>query len=572
MFAIAAALPFAVISLVVGAAILLTRRAWTRHPFLAPAYGLAVVGLIAQLIWIAYWILPIVGAILSVGVVITSIVFLVYSRFWQEWRIWLPLTLAAAGVLLFTIGFSFLWGGATDPFTTLAARFRGMPPDNVIQYLFADRLWKGESTTALIGDWNGSDRPPLQSGLLLLVRPFEVPFGAGSGAEVYSELNLRFGAFASITSQLLWVPGVFALVRALRFSPRIALLAVAFVSVIPVAITNTSFTWPKMMSAGLAIAGIAILTNSILEKQHLPAIPLTVAAVLAILAILSHGGAALALPIFVVLAIIIVRNAGVQQSARAGVIAVAAVLFTYLPWIIYGKFADPSYDRLLKWHFAGYIPPDESSFTDRLMQAYSSTPLADLIAARVSNLQRVFDVSFAARLTSEGVSNSREQDFYSTFPSIGLAAVLLVGFTAAYIALRISRRSLSARARISAVLLLSALLSVVIWSLVMFSPDSAIVHQGSYIWLLLFASIPFAWLAGKRPLIAIAVAAIQAAYALAIYAAPAKDLPAVFSPTATIVAIAGALLVCGALTLTIARKTRHEVALRTRRASRTRSA
>ncbi|WP_225852883.1 hypothetical protein, partial [Haemophilus parainfluenzae] len=43
-----------------------------------------------------------------------------------------------------------------------------LPPDNILPYLFAERLYHGIDPRPLLGEWQSSDRPPLQAGLLLL--------------------------------------------------------------------------------------------------------------------------------------------------------------------------------------------------------------------------------------------------------------------------------------------------------------------------------------------------------------------------------------------------------------------
>lgn len=540
MFVVTAIVPLLILILVGVASAVICRRWWVATPWLSLVFAVLGIGLVAHVIWIAYWLLPIIGVALSISIIVASIVAVVL-RFRFDWRSWAPFGLLFVSVAAVAFGFAFLWGGVADPFTTIANRIRIMPPDNVIQYLFADRLWKHQSTHLLIGDWNGSDRPPLQSGVLLLIRPVETLFGLSPSADNSDSLNLKFGIAGSIASQLLWIPAVYALVRSLGFQARVALVTVAFAAALPLSILNTVYTWPKMLSAAFAIAGLALLLHAIRSLSTAAAFPIGVATVLETFAILSHGGAAFALPVFVVLDIILLRRCSPRRAISAVAGAAIAVSVIYLPWIAYGKFADPSHDRLLKWHLAGHIPPDYSTFLYRFVQAYASTPVRELIAARVSNIQRVLDVSFIARLGKDGIAASREQDFFSTPWAIGLGSILLVGFLCTAVGLRVRRVKLTERGRTSVIVLIASLASMFAWSLILFLPDAALVHQGSYIWLLIFAAIPFAWLVEKRPGLAFVVFLVQLTYAVVAYAGPIAGHPAHVSVAALALTITGAI-------------------------------
>ena len=542
MFAVITALAFAIVLVVAGASAMLLERFWLGRGYLAIAYALLGLGLIAQVIWIAYWLLPAAGVVLSFATLAASVVVLVVKPVWSRWRTWLPLVVLTLALGAVYLGFLFLYGGSDDPFTTAALRFRTMPPDNVIQHLFADRLWKGQPTTLVIGDWNGSDRPPLQSGFLLLVRPFEGLFGVAPAADVYDSTNLRFAFAASVAAQLTWIPATYALVRSLGFHGRVASLSVAFVAFIPLTVLNSVYTWPKLLSAGLAVAGIALLIDAARNATHRPLVPFASAATLAILAILSHGGAALALPIFIAIGFIVLRRYPLRRAGAIAAISAACVLALYAPWLLYGRFADPSHDRLLKWHFAGYIPPDNSSFLSRLIEAYTTTPIVELLSNRVSNLQRVFDFSFASRFGEGGIGVAREADFYATTWSIGLGFMLALGFIVTGVGLRVAKKAIGERARISLVLLLAAMASIVLWAVAMFLPDGAVVHQGSPIWLILLAAVPFAWLAEKRPVIAVIALLVQLAYSAIVYWSPIDGQPSDLSRTALMIVIAGGLL------------------------------
>jgi hypothetical protein len=232
MIAPALILSFLLLGLVAGASAVVSERAWRDRPVLAPVYAVLGLALVAQVIWLVFWVSPWSGITTSVLVVAASVALLVRARVWTTWRAWAPIVALTASTGLFTVGLAFLYGGAGDPLTTFTNRFMGLPSDNALQHLFADRLWRGDDpSTPLLSDWQGSDRPPLQSGLLLLVRPFGLVLGISPGSQVFSSGVLALGMAASLTAQLVWVPAVHAMVRVLGHSRRTASVTVLFCAI-----------------------------------------------------------------------------------------------------------------------------------------------------------------------------------------------------------------------------------------------------------------------------------------------------------------------------------------------------
>jgi len=69
--------------------------------------------------------------------------------------------------------------------------------------------------------------------------------------------------------------------------------------------------------------------------------------------------------------------------------AAAFALMSRPPWITYQRFYEPPGNRLLKWHLAGVIPPDERSFFGENPPVRANRQLgwAGAVRARVANLQ-----------------------------------------------------------------------------------------------------------------------------------------------------------------------------------------
>lgn len=545
MLTVDLALGFLALALIFGAGTLLCRPWWAPRPVTAPAYGLMVVALVAHLTWIAYWAHHVVGLACSALVLVGSIVVVCRARVWRSWRAFAPVLALTAGVGAACIGFTFLWSGADDPFLTAMNRFRGMPVDNYLQHMFADRLWKDESTTAFLAEWNGSDRPPLMSGLLLLARPLGPLLGVPQDADQYHLANMQLAFAMSMLSQLLWVPAVHCLVRCLRFSSRVAGLSVLFCAVTPVVFFNTTFTWPKLLAAALAVAAVALLADAILDDPPARRAPFVAAVVLTVLAFLSHGGVAFTVPVFLVLGIWVLRRIEPRRRLRAVAVAGGVAVLTYLPWQLYGAVADPTTNRLLKWHLAGVIPPTDESLSHVLVDAYAAKSTGELLDDRWANLKIIVEPQLAGRWSSDPgwVGRVREQDFYATGIALGLGALFVIALLVAAAVRVVRRRPLDRTERLSVVTVLACFLSIALWGLLMFIPGSAVVHVGSYAWLLLLLAIPFAHVAHRLPTVAMTAIGLSLLYAQLAYLAPSAALTGpLFSQVALMTLLGGALV------------------------------
>jgi hypothetical protein len=522
LFGAALAVTVLIGAVIAGAAAELCRRFWIATPWLAPAYGLLGLGLAAHVAWILCWWSRTACVVFSVAAVASSVIVLVVTRFWTTWRSWLPLVTLSVSTLAVAVGHGFWWGWLRDPFLTASVRYGALPGDGLLQYKFAYHLWNNLSTVQFYSDWNGSDRPPLQSGVLLLTRPFETALGVSDDVG-FGNLDASYwGLGAGIAAQLLWVPGLYALLRSLRFRPGVAALTIVFVTVLPVVVWNSTFTWPKMMSAGLALGAIAILVTLLLERPANVTGPILVAASLTVLAFLSHGAVAFVVPVPVLLAVLALRRRGVRRFSLTAAAAVVVAGALYLPWLLYGKYADPNHGRLLKWHFAGVIAPDDRKFLPTLVDAYRNASWSDLVNARRANLGRVFDHDLHGRLhPGHGWTAAwRTQDFFSSTFAIGLGTLLFVGWLGYWLLCLARRRPRPRALDVSVLVALSCLACMVVWALVLFLPDGALVHVGTFVWLLVFAAVPFAWAASWSPRLASGILLLQVTYTAVVYRRP----------------------------------------------------
>jgi hypothetical protein len=531
MIAPALILSFLLLAIVIGASAVVSARAWRDRPVLAPVYAVLGLALVAQVIWLVFWASPWLGITTSVLVVVASVGVLVRARPWTTWRAWAPIVALTASTGLFTVGLAFLYGGAGDPLTTFTNRFMGLPSDNSLQHLFADKLWRGgDLSTPLLSDWQGSDRPPLQSGLLLLVRPFGLLLGISPGSQVFSSGVLAMGMAASLTAQLVWVPAVHAMVRVLGHGRRTASVTVLFCAISPVVFVNTMYTWPKLLAGGLGVAAVALLADMILQRRW-SAAAFGSAVALAVLSFLSHGTTAFAVPLFLGLGLAVLRRADVATALRGCLVAASACVFLYLPWALYGKWADPFTGRLMKWHLAGVIAPDDQSFGSALRHAYTSTPVPELLSRRLSNLQTAFVPDPRTRLSfGHGWTlRVRFDDFFHTPWALGWAFLFAVWMVGVYLwsPLRtrrqtrhratVSRGPSWASFEVSTGIVLLSFASIVFWAMVMFLPDATVVHQGSLVWMLTLLALPFAWAWDRHRKLAATALVLTGVYVAVVY-------------------------------------------------------
>lgn len=517
-----------VVLIVATAAVELTHRAWRRTPWLAGAYGLLGVGLASQIAWVLAWVDRSALSVFTWVTLLAASIVLVRARSWRRLGEAAPVVLLTGGLLLIAVGHTFLWGGTLTPFETVQRRYIGLMVDNELPYLFAHDLWHGLPTHNLVGDWNGSDRPPLQSGLLLLIRPLGVLFGLDTASPVTSVQAQHWALAAGIVAQSLWVPAAYSLLRALGFARRAVVMAIVLVHVTPLVVWNATFTWPKLMAAAFGLASLAIFVTLRRSRRsgdhHGRTWAVAVAVALAVLGYLSHGSLAFAAPIFGVVAILALRGAGTRTWLRAGAASVASAAVLYAPWWAYTRWADPAYGRLLKWFFAGVVPVNTEPFLVVLRRAYAETPMDDLVGARLESLRRIFDLDLSARvgLGDGWITASRQADFFSPWWTLGVTFPLLVAFAllAVVPASRMRMRRLAPTFGLSAGLLVLSLVTLLLWVLAIFLPDLASVNAGSYLWLLLFAMIPSVWLAQRSIPLAAALILVQVVYDGVVYLHP----------------------------------------------------
>jgi hypothetical protein len=384
----------------------------------------------------------------------------------RVWRTGLPHEEAVPLALTFAAGLFYL-AVLYIPTTAIGAGQRFFvlrPPDNVLPQMFAEKLYHGEDARHLVGDWLSSDRPPLQTGIQLLVRPF-FPFGAHAVDLAYE--------VAGVVAQLAWLPAAWLLCTRLGFSARQRAFALAFAIGSGFCLYNTVYTWPKLLAAGLGVAALVFALPRPRENRDAS---LILAGVCAALALLAHGSAVF----FIVPAVVLIaaaRRLPLRRGLAFGALAGAMLL---LPWSAYQRFYDPPGDRLLKMHLAGINDVDPRPAGAAIAQAYARTPFDSIVRNKIGNVETaagaapLMGAAIADEpLTTIGVWRLREREHVTA--ALGVANL---GWLAlAWWWLRPARRD--ARGGVTALVGI-ALAATAFWCVALWGPGATVTTHSAY--------------------------------------------------------------------------------------------
>ena len=394
-------------------------------------------------------------------------------RLLQE-REYSPILLfSLAAAVLACLG-CFMYGGIESPTGIPLNRVLfGLPSDPLIPLQHAKLLVSGAPLHPFMLDWLTSDRPPLQAGLSLLGRPL-------------IDSDLGYICIGIAAQSWVWL-GLWVFMRRLGTSLRSASIVLGISLFSGFFFLNTFFCWPKLLPAAFLLCSAGLLWGRD-RKDPVPLPAAVMAGICAALALLGHGGS-----IFGLLAMIVVYLATRRRLNKALLLAPAIAAFlTMSPWFAYQKFYDPPGDRLIKYHLAGREAIDPRPSLTVIAEAYRQTPTEVIVVNKLRNLQnQLFDradwfnnTCIAAGLLLENKPleaftlfgrASREAGFYHYGQTLGPLLLGLLGLP--WLLWKRGASSDAHVARISALLCLS---SAVIWALMMFPRDSAIMHQSSY--------------------------------------------------------------------------------------------
>ncbi|HQV69933.1 MAG TPA: hypothetical protein PL141_08660 [Thermoflexales bacterium] len=393
--------------------------------------------------------------------------------------IWLLLPVFIFTALVIFIGYyPFLQGVDSNTFSETswsisAGRWRDMPVDNWLPKLVADDIWNGGVKRPLIGDWLTSDRPPLQSGAVLLF----YPIAPGNGF-IYQIVSSIFQGLVLLPAWVLLVRITHA--RANRAVVMFALCASSLMAM------HTLFVWPKLTAAAYIILFFLLLFPP--EDSRASVRSLFGAGCAAGLAMMSHGGSFFALA-GIALFYLLDRflKISVLQFAKEVAVASAGLLVFMGPWQYFSMAVDPNYAFLMKMHLAGATVPSQTPLLDDILRAYSKITLLDWLNGRLLSLQNIFsreDLFFsdlsAALKNQSGFKQLLDTSFFYTAYSMWFLSLWF-----SFGGWVLSRfRSLKKDAWR---LFVATLLGSAVWIILMFGPGQTLIHHGSlFNWLGLF--------------------------------------------------------------------------------------
>ena len=430
---------------------------------LAAGAAVAIVGYLAFWIYFAH---PLAGQIFSWAACMGAGLVLVRSSSAGATgrKLFRPVLLAGL-IGVFYLGLTVMFESPRLSYTA-ARRFVDLPSDNEIPRAFGERLLEGKSPKQLWGDWLSSDRPPLQTGWLLLTWP--VMQAAGFDADTLTTTG-------GICFQLLWVLAAWSLARHLGANSRQALAVVAAISFTGVMLLFSVFVWPKLAAAALVLGAVLIW----LRAGPANARPACFAGgVCAALGWLAHGGVAFSLVGLAPLVLLFGKDFGPWRNwgfALAGFALLAA------PWMAYQRFYEPPGNRLLKWHLAGAAGVDDRSFPTALTDGYSRVGVHGALANKWTNVQMQFrgDWKVAERRDEiRGWLTLKADE--GTYFARALAWWLVAAMVPLWVLLKRTRRGDGGirREGFMAAWVLTGLVAIVA---LLFEPNAATVHQGTLI-------------------------------------------------------------------------------------------
>lgn len=358
------------------------------------------------------------------------------------------------------------------------------PGDNILPQFFGDKLIQNRDRDLAV-DWHLADRPPLQIG------------GVVSLLDIIPNDALKLASYQVFSTflQLAWIAGLWAFLKFLKIESsqeKFILFTSVFLGFY---YYNSVYVWPKLLAAGLALAGLSLLLfyKQADKKDVLPR--WIAASCLLVLSLLSHGST-LFIIISLGLYLLITRR---LPSVRVILIAACCALALYSPWILY-KSRTTTSDRLVKWHFAGVIQPDERSTVKTIIDSYQAASISQIMHAKVENFKTLVyytpyeitphEVSDAPNANMDSanshkalLSNVRRQEFYATLPALG---VINLGWIVMVMLFKKNRKAFDV---ISQPLALG-LLATLVWCMLMFIPGSTVIHQNSYTTMMLIITAP----------------------------------------------------------------------------------
>jgi hypothetical protein len=373
-----------------------------------------------------------------------------------------------------------------------AYRFTDFPldVDSQLPLLLADKLYDGADPRRFFADWHSSDRPPLQSGLVL--EQMAVASTVGQPLPLYYQL-------LGCVLQCTWVPALWAVSRSI--SPSLGKAAAVMVCVIFTGFTlvNSTYVWPKLLAAALVLFAFVLILRAAIDGRRLTWTEAAGVGIGVALGTLAHGSSAFACLALGMFALCFLSTLGWRGLGASLIVAVGLSL----PWLAYQRVYDPPGNRLVKWHLAGAVAVDDRSFLQALADGYAAAGVRGAVGNKISNLKTLVaendEVLFGnypewREGTEPALSSWRRKEFHQLAFALGVLNLAWIVPIAASIGWRRLEKA-------EGLILLFVLAGLAAWVVLMFGPATTVIHQGPYAtFLLIFAllaywivSLPLPW-------------------------------------------------------------------------------
>jgi len=249
-----------------------------------------------------------------------------------------------------------------------------LPHDNILPQIFAERLFAGQPMFPFFNEWLSSDRPPLQSAIILMVRGFFLD------PDQSYELT-------SMLLQTSLIPIVYSVLRSWHFQQRASALVAVSIIFSPLFLLNSFYVWPKLLPVGFMLITTLLLFSS--ASQNSPKCErfrVTIIGITSAFALLCHGGSIFGLiPLFGVA--LFSKN---FPKPRYWLWMILPFFSLMLPWSIYQKVIDPPGNRLLLWHLAGYYDTSNDGLLKILISQYQKLDIMTWAEFKLHDLRVIF--------------------------------------------------------------------------------------------------------------------------------------------------------------------------------------
>lgn len=360
-----------------------------------------------------------------------------------------------------------------DTFCTI----KHLPFDNALSYIYGNNILNNNDKKKALS-WYLVDRPPLQIAATLPV------LGFTKDTSRYRQFT-SYHLF-SVILQLSWVGAVWGICKKLKLRSIYIVVVIIGLSVTGFFFINSVFVWPKLLAASLVAFATLLLIDRSRLKQREKYLPM--AAIAASLGILSHSGVMFTLlPLFIYVVIRFMREKRWYKKLKYPALAAMIVLVTFIPWQLYKSSVNKN-DRLLEWHLAGISKGTDSRPTTKtIVEEYRKLDFAEWVEARQDNLHILvvgspadYENCVSGLGVLRGTCSAQEWRGVTFFSTFFAFEFFIVGFFLIFY--RLARGKLDTTDK---TLFGLTLASVLVWSVMMFLPGGAIVHQGSYATMLL---------------------------------------------------------------------------------------